>query len=165
MRKELRKFEEYFWGLTKDDFKATSELVKVFMKAYWMEIKLPKESKTLTPEIDLFIAQHYRETQMLLQFGIWRLQSIFESLLKTNFDIQSLGISEKLKDLKFKGFTVVKKKELLQWTALRNKLSHSAPEMLNPFPTNLIESDIDEFAQLLSDIYEDLERQKLTKGK
>lgn len=164
MRKELITFEEYFWGLTKDDFKATSDLVKVFMKAYWKEIKLPKESKSVTPEIDLFIAQHYRETQMLLQFGIWRLQSIFESLLKTNFDIQVKGISEKLKDLKVKGYTVVKKKELSKWTALRNKLSHSAPEMLHPCPTNLIESDIDDFSQLLLEIYEDLEMQKANGG-
>ena len=164
MRPALKKSEDYFWGLTKDDFKATSDLVKIFMKAYWNEIKLPKESKIVTPEIDLFIAQHYRETQMLLQFGIWRLQSIFESLLTTNFDIEVRGISEKLSDLKSKGYKIIKKTELLKWTALRNKLSHSAPEMLHPCPINLIESDIDDFSQLLLEIYEDLEMQKANGG-
>jgi hypothetical protein len=164
MRKEILTFEDYFWGLTKDDFKATSDLIKVFMKAYWNEIKLPKESKIVTPEIDLFIALHYRETQMLLQFGIWRLQSIFESLLKTNFDIQVKGIREKIKDLKVKGFNIIKKSELFKWAELRNKLSHSAPEMLHPCPTNLIESDIDDFSQLLLEIYEDLEMQKANDG-
>lgn len=164
MRKELVKTEGYFWGLTKNDFKVTADLVKVFMKAYWNEIKLPKESKIVTPEIDLCIAQHYRETQMLLQFGIWRLQSIFESLLTTNFDIQVRGISEKLNDLKSKGFKVIKKTELLKWIKLRNKLSHSAPEMLHPCPTNLIESDIDDFSKLLLEIYEDLEMKKANDG-
>ena len=161
MRKELITFEEYFWGLTKDDFKATSDLVKVFMKSYWNEINLPKESKILTPEIDLFIAQHYRETQLLIQFGIWRLQSIFESLLKVNFTIKTRnGIRTIIAELKKNGFTLIKENELLEWTRLRNNLSHSAPEMLQPCPTNLIESDIDEFSQLLLEIYEDLEMQK-----
>lgn len=164
MREELKKFEEYFWDLTKDDFKTTPDLVKVFMKAYWKEIKLPVENKIVTPELDLFIAQHYRETQMLIQFGIWRLQSIFESLLTTNFDIQVRGIGKKIKQLKNKGFTVIKESELLEWAELRNKLSHSAPEMLHPCPTNLLESDIDEFSQLLFEIYEDLEMQKANGG-
>jgi len=165
LKKELITFEEYFWGLTKDDFKATSDLVKVFMKAYWSEMKLPKESKIVTPEIDLFIAQHYRETQFLIQFGIWRLQSIFESLLKTNFAIQTRnGIRTIIAELKKKGFALIKENELLEWTRLRNTLSHSAPEMLQPCPTNLIESDIDEFSQLLLEIYEDLEMQKTNGG-
>jgi len=106
MRNELQDFEEYFWDLTKDDFKITADLVKEFMKGYWKEIKLPKENKTVTPEIDLFIAQHYRETQFLIQFGVWRLQSIFESLLKTNFAVQTRnGIRTIISLLKKKGYT------------------------------------------------------------
>lgn len=164
MRKELLMFENYFWGLTKDDFKATSDLVKNFMKAYWKNINLPVDTKIISPDLDLFIAQHYRETQFLLQFGIWRLQSIFESLLTTNFDIQVRGIGEKIKYLKKKGFTLTKESELYEWTKLRNILSHSAPEMLQPCPTNLIESDIDEFAQLILEIYTDLEMQQPKSG-
>lgn len=161
MRPELVKFDDYFWGLTKNDFKSTSDLVKSFMKAYWKDLKLPIENNTVTPELDLFIDQHYYETQFLIQFGIWRLQSIFESLLKINFDIRKTnGIWNMIKDLKKKGYTVIKESELLEWTQLRNKLSHSAPEMFHPLPTNLIEKDIDDFSQLLLEIYEDLEMQK-----
>ncbi|MFT3902950.1 MAG: hypothetical protein QM727_07235 [Niabella sp.] len=162
MRKELLTFEDYFWGLTKDDFKATSDLVKLFMKAYWNEIKLPIEDKTLTPEIDLYIAQHYRETQFLIQFGIWRLQSAFESLLKNTFNIQTKnGLSSILKVLKSKGYKIIKEKELWKWAELRNKLSHRAPEVIHPCPNNLIEQDIEDFSTLLLEIYDDLEKQKV----
>jgi len=51
VRPELKKIEEYFLGLTKEDFIATSDLVKSFMKAYWNELNFLKETK-LTPEID-----------------------------------------------------------------------------------------------------------------
>lgn len=164
MRNELKESEEYFWNLTKHDFKATSDLVKVFMKAYWKEIKPPVEKKIISHELDLFIAYHYREIQMLIQFGIWRLQSIFESLLTTNFEINVRGIGKKIKHLKEKGYAVIRENELLEWAELRNKLSHSAPEMLHPCPINLIEDDIDEFSQLLLEIYEDLETQKANRG-
>ena len=165
MRKELLTFEEYFWGLTKEDFKATSDLVKVFMKAYWHEIELPKQSKFLNHEIDLFIAQHYRETQFLIQFGIWRLQSVFESLLKTNFSIQTKnGLSSILKILKSKGYKIIKEKELWQWVNLRNRLSHTAPEVIHPCPTNLIEQDVEDFSTLLLEIYDNLEIQKAKSG-
>lgn len=130
MRTELKKFEEYYWGLEKEDFKITCNLVKSFMKAYWNGLSLPKENQIKTSEVDLFIAQHYRETQLLLQFGIWRLQSIFESLIKTTFNIKrSGGINSLIKELKRKGFVLIKESELLQWTKLRNELSHNAPEM------------------------------------
>lgn len=162
MRPELVKFDDYFWGLTKNDFKLTSDLVKSFMKAYWNDLKLQNEPNIVTEEFDLFIDQHYYETQFLIQFGIWRLQSIFESLLKSNFDIQKTnGIWSMINDLKRKGYSVIKENELLEWTQLRNKLSHSAPEMFHPSPTYLIESDIDDLSQLLLAIYEDLEIQKV----
>lgn len=160
MRQELISYEEYFWGLTKEDFKITTSLVKEFMRAYWRGLTLPKNEKTVEPEIELFIAQHYRETQFLIQFGIWRLQSIFESLITANFNIQIRGFRKKIEELKRNGYTILKEDELFKWTLLRNILSHSPPEITQPCPKNLIESDIDEFSQLLYEIYEDLEVQK-----
>jgi hypothetical protein len=50
-------------------------------------------------------------------------------------------------------------------TQLRNKLSHSIPELLTPWPINLIESDNDDFSGLLLKIYEDLEIKKLAMAK
>jgi hypothetical protein len=82
------------------------------MKAYWKDLELHNDSK-IVPEKDLYIAQHYRETQLLIQFGIWRLQSIFERLLKDEFDIKTFGgIRKIVNDLKSKGYTLIKQTDL-----------------------------------------------------
>lgn len=163
MRTGLINFETYFWGLTKDDIVNTAELTKSFFKAYMDTVKLP--TKQLSPEIDLYLSLHIREAQFTLQFGIWRLQSIFETLLKSTFEIETQkGLWKILYLLKAKGFYILEEKELLQWADLRNILSHSAPERLNPAPSNLFESDIDEYSSLLLRIYDNLELQNKTKA-
>lgn len=165
MRKELKDFETYFWGLSNDDFAYTCDLVKMFMKSYGKELEVLKGKDTKPEEFDLYIAQHYREAQFLLQFGIWRLQGIFEGLLISSFTVDgTTSLWKILEALKKQGYKLRKEKELREWTQLRNKLTHSATERFNPCPTNLIEQDIDEFSQLLSEIYSDLNRQRNEKA-
>ena len=163
MRADLINFETYFWGLSKDDITYTAELTKAYFKTYLTSIQLP--SREFTPEIDLYLSSHIRETQFLLQFGIWRLQSIFETLLKSNFAIETRqGLRKIIKLLKEQGYYINEETELLRWTDLRNNLSHSAPERFHPAPSNLIESDLDEYASLLLNIYSNLEVQLNTKN-
>lgn len=158
MRTELQNFENYFWGLTKDDILHTSELTKSFFKSYMDKLTLP--DKELSPEIDLYLSTHYREAQFALQFGIWRLQSIFEELLKSTFKIETRqGLRKILQLLKKGGFIIPEETELLKWADLRNLISHSAPEWLHPSPTNFVESDIDEYSSLLIRIYDNLNEQ------
>lgn len=165
MRQQLQNFEEYFWGLSTDDFAATRDLVKTFMNSYGKELDVLKDKEMPAHEYDLYVAQHYREAQFLLQFGIWRLQGIFEGLLISDFQVNGItNLWKILEALKKQGYIILKEGELREWTRLRNKLTHEATERLHPCPTNLIEQDIDEFAQLLLDIYSDLDKQKRLKA-
>ena len=126
MRPELAKFDDYFWGLTKNDFKLTSDLVKSFISAYWDDLKLPKDNNVEIHEFDLFIDQHGFEAQFLFQFGIWRLQSIFESLVKINFNFTKncRGIMEIIHNLKSKQYEITKENELVYWGVRQNSLKH-----------------------------------------
>jgi len=161
MRQQLKDFETYFWGLSKDDFNYTCDLVKTFMNSYAKELDVLKGKDIRPEEFDLYVAQHYREAQLLLQFGIWRLQGIFEGLLISYFPLNgTTQLWQILKVLQKQGYRLLKEDELEEWRKFRNKLTHNATERLHPCPTNLIEQDIVEFAQLLSEVYSDLDRQR-----
>ncbi|RYX83995.1 hypothetical protein EON73_03590 [bacterium] len=161
MRDQLKSFHSYFWGLTKADFESTSELIKTMMKAFY-ELSNKVELSNLEPhEINLYMFQHYQETQFIIQFGIWRLQSIFESLVKTEFDINTrMGLREIIKKVESQNYKIINKNELFEWSDLRNSLSHSAPETLHPDPIFFVEKDIDDFSKLLLNTFEDLLSQK-----
>lgn len=165
MREHLKKRDTPFWGVSKNDFITIFNFTKKAFELYYKE-SFPRIADKFNDEIGVILDIHYRESQYLLQFGIWRLQSTFETLLKQDFDLTDKRGFQRLTDeVKKCGFTFIKENELKDWIDLRNNLSHTASEMCNPEPINLIIEDIEEYSKLLFEVYEDLEKQKEKKQK
>ena len=160
MRRELYKYEQYCWGQSVEELKQTVNFVKTAIEGYWK--MLPKsESDIQSLEFDRYIEIHGREADFLIQYGFWRLQGIFEVLLKQIIDItgKTHGLDNIIKTIKNKGLTILKEDELKQWKDFRNNLTHQASERLNLAPCDINISDLEEYLHLLITIYEDLENQ------
>jgi len=163
MRKELIDIcEKDYWcyGLRADDFAYTIDLVNRFILIQKETFDKEKESieKEHPSDISCEITSdnaHYNwvDCQYLWHFCLWRLQAIFEGIIKYSF---LRNVSERLVGLKSKldkmielGYSIDKKDydELLCWANLRNSFSHAPPEQYRPVP--LDESDVNEYKDLV----------------
>lgn len=163
MRKELKHFDWYVYGLSRKDLKYTIELVKtifdqkaLLINQEWEKVRL--EEPELADDIMDDIA-HYSwvEAQYLWSFCLWRLQGIFEGIITKkyiNSDKSFQGLKAKITELKKLGFQISdsEKNQLIEWAKLRNALSHMPPEQYRP--AMIMEEDIHEYYKLIDQLLE-----------
>lgn len=175
MRDELKNFEWHIHGLSERDFvksmrltKELIELKKKDLKTY--EKKIREENPEAADDIldDIFYYS-WVEMQIMWQFCLWRLQSIFEGILIGEFLTEEesrglIGLKTKMDKVISKGYEIEEEKfvELIEWGKLRNALSHSPPE--HYMPIKLDENDVIEYLELLKSVIRNLKIQKDTGG-
>jgi len=176
MRPELKNFKWFVYGLKERDFDYTLELIREIMEdrkvhlqkqldevvVYGPEGKpIDKKSPDAADAYDDLIYYHHIGNEYLWHFGLWRLQGIFEGILKEMFfrDKTLAGIFKKLQTVEDQGFKIngADKQELLDWASLRNALSHAPPEAYRPLALN--EKDIKDYIRLVKRILGSLQNQ------
>lgn len=165
MRELLKEFEVPFWDQSIEELKQTVNFVKIAIGGYWKMLPfLDKEIKS--HEVELIIEMHGREANFLIQFGFWRLQGIFETLLKQlfNIDQKTQGLYDIITIIKKKKWFILKESDLMQWKNFRNDLTHKPTERLNIAAVEIKLSDLDEYLELLIEIYKDFEKQVANKN-
>jgi len=177
MRKELKDFDWHTYGVSEDDFDYTVRLVEEIIedrqnhlqtkidkiKVYDFDGNLIDNSTGVADEaIDDLQYYTYVDHLFLWQFALWRLQGVFEGILKREFfpDKKMQGLKAKLNFVKDLGFTISDKdfQELIDWGQLRNALSHNPPEQYRP--AGLGADDIRDYVQLVKRLTADLKKQK-----
>jgi hypothetical protein len=176
MRPELKNFDWFVYGLDESDFDYTIELIREIMqdrKAH-LQKKLDKvvvygpdgkpvdkQSPDATDAYDDLIYYHHIGNEYLWHFGLWRLQGIFEGILKEKFfpDKKLSGLHRKVQEVVNQGFKIIDtdKENLFEWSKLRNALSHAPPEAYRPLA--LTEGDLTEYIDLVKRILRSLEDQ------
>lgn len=176
MRSELKNFEWFVYGVKEDDFDYTIELIKEIIQDRKVKLQkdledvvvfgeegnpIEKESPDCADAYDDLIYYHHIGNEYLWHFGLWRLQGVFEGILKKKFfpDKRFSGLHKKLQVVKEMGFKINEsdKEELLEWSKLRNALSHAPPEAYRPVALN--EDDLKEYIGLVKRILRSLEDQ------
>jgi hypothetical protein len=156
LRDFLKNFDWHIYGLSIDDFDHTKSTISNIIddRRSTIEIKVANlTERGIDSEAEADVRYYSEiEHQNLWQFGIWRLQGIFEGILKQDFGIESRGLNNILKDAIEKGIGIseTERIDLLEWGKLRNALSHFPPEKYRPSP--LSESDFDEYLELVKNI-------------
>ena len=180
MRPELKNFNWFVYGLDERDFDYTIELIREIMQDRKVHLQkqldevvvngpdgkpVEKQSPDGADAYDDLIYYHHIGNEYLLHFGLWRLQGIFEGILKEKFfpSKRLAGLLKKLQVVVDQGFEINKadKEELLEWASLRNALSHAPPEAYRPLGLN--EEDLIEYSDLVKRILESLEDQMVAK--
>ncbi len=171
MREKLKEFNWHIHGLSERDLEKAIKLTKNLIGTKKKELK--KEEKKIRKEnpdfaddiLDDISYYAWIDMQILWQFCLWRLQSIFEGIITTRLlsdeETQGLaGLKKKLDKLQSVGYRISQKDydELLEWSRLRNALSHCPPEHYRPI--SLKESDIEEYLDLIMHVTQDLSIQK-----
>ncbi|AKQ46054.1 hypothetical protein TH63_11035 [Rufibacter radiotolerans] len=177
MRKELKDFNWHVYGLSLSDYEYTFQIVTEVIR----DRKKQLQQKIDTLEvfdgdgnlIDLSTGEgdeaiddisyyNYIENLYLWHFGLWRLQGVFEGILKQEFFHQEKlpGLKSKLDFIKKLNYRISQSDydEILEWGKLRNALSHHPPEQYRP--CELEEKDLKEYYELVKRITEDLLEQK-----
>lgn len=176
MRSELKNFDWFVYGLSETDFDYTLDLIREIMEdrkvhllkqldevvVYGPDDKpVDKQSPDAAEAYDDLIYYHHIGNEYLWHFGLWRLQGIFEGILKEKFfpSKRLAGLLKKLQVVEGQGFEINKadKEELLDWASLRNALSHAPPEAYRPLALN--EEDLAEYIHLVKRILRSLENQ------
>ena len=159
MRKELKNFNWHTYGLESSDIDYTFQLVNNIISDRNEVLNLKIKEYNSHSEKDEIISDisHYNfiENQYLWSFAIWRIQAIFEGILKQNYfpDKKILGgFSKKIDHAKDCGFHISNTQinRLKDWKDLRNALSHLPPEQYRP--VNLNKDDLLEFVDLTTSI-------------
>ena len=163
MRGELKKFDWHIHGLNESDIDYAYNLVKKIIKDRKKVLddysnKVRTENPTMAPDIlDDIYYYHGLETLILWQFGLWRLQGIFEGtmILKYLEDpalLKLVGLKAKLKKMREAGYTIDQQDydDLIEWGYLRNALSHCPPERY--CYVALSEDDIKEYIGLIKKV-------------
>lgn len=180
MREELKNFDWHINGLSKSDFDYTIRLIREIIEDRQNQLKLQTENvkgydignilDNSTGIADEALADlgyyNYIDNLNLWNFGLWRLQGIFEGILKQEFfpDKKLNGLKSKLKFIIDLGFKIEKEKydDILEWGNLRNALSHFPPEEFRPI--GLDETDLQEYIDLVSCVIDELNEQKKIKN-
>lgn len=159
MRKELKDFDWHVYGLSTSDFdyiiRVFDDLIKLSRNALDEKLGEINEKEEGYEEIYSDLSYYNDiDNQHLWSFALWRIQSIFEGILKQRyFPNQSLyGIKQKIKKSKEMGFCLSNEneEEIYLWAELRNALSHNPPEIFRPI--NLNRQDLLEFIELLRNV-------------
>ena len=156
MRSALKSFDWHLYGLSTEDFDYTVNIVKRIIKSRGEAVErdlsdLEQDPADAAKEI-LSDVKYYTwiENQYFWHFCLWRLQGILEGLITTVFlDPQAatnlFGLKAKLDAMITAGYTISSEvyDELLEWSKLRNALSHCPPEQFHPVA--LDDEDINEY--------------------
>lgn len=155
MREELKNTDWHAYGLSISDYDYTGRLIQDIIddRNEQIQIKGKKlESENIDSEAIADLNYYaYIDHLFIWHFGIWRLQGIFEGIIKQSFfpNKNLLGLKSKL-DFTRKITNRISKtdyEELLEWGKLRNALSHFPPEQYRP--SLLCEDDFNEYLNLL----------------
>lgn len=176
MRPELKNFNWFVYGLDESDFDYTIELIREIMQDRKVHLQeklnevvvygpdgkpVDKQSPDAADAYDDLIYYHHIGNEYLWHFGLWRIQGIFEGILKEKFfpGKRLSGLLKKLQVVEDQGFEINRtdKEELLDWASLRNALSHAPPEAYRPLA--LTEEDLTEYIDLVKRILRSLEDQ------
>lgn len=176
MRPELKNFNWFVYGLDQGDFDYTLELIKEIIQDRKVHLQkqldevvvygpdgkaIDKNSPDAADAYDDVIYYHYIGNEYLWHFGLWRLQGIFEGILKEKFfpDKNLSGLHRKIQEVEKQGFKIIgtDKSELFEWSKLRNALSHAPPEAYRPLALN--EEDLKEYIELLKRVLRSLQDQ------
>lgn len=162
VRQELKDTNWHTYGLSITDYDYTKRLIiemiddrneQILIKGKELE-----EKNVDSEHISDLNYYTYIDNLFIWHFGIWRLQGIFEGILKQTFfpNKNLVGLKAKL-DLTRKVSNRISQSdynELLEWGKLRNALSHFPPEQYRP---GFIEmSDFDEYLILLKKVTNEL---------
>jgi hypothetical protein len=176
MRDELKNFNWHVYGLSLTDFDYTLRLVGQIIEDRINQ--LPKRvegsvgynengDKVTGEEIENEVLDDlayytWIDNFFVCQFGLWRLQGIFEGILKQQFfpDENLVGLKRKLDKVRQLKYSIADSdyNEILQWAQLRNALSHFPPEKYRP--NGLNEQDIKQYADLAARVIMSLLEQK-----
>lgn len=156
MRSELLELGQYCEPIGLYELRATVELCSELTQSHWSATHRDFEGANLDnhPTIEALADRNFAtayEVQFVWQFGLWRLQALFESSLSEQFpETASFPIGRKLAFLRHRDLiSDADRQELLKWIHLRNLLSHQPPHA--PTLIHQIErQDLEEFAALLT---------------
>lgn len=161
MRDKLKKFNWHIHPLSDQDIDHAYGLVKEMLSDRRKALdgyrtKVEKENPQSAMDImDDVGYYHGLDNQVLWQMAIWRLQGIFEGMIILRY-LEDFSLSEKLIGLKAKLEAMKVKKysidpndydELLEWSKLRNAISHCPPNWYGYI--DLKEDDILEYIALI----------------
>jgi hypothetical protein len=171
MRMELETLRLVAAELHVDDLDRTVVLCRDLALSHWQYTHAPLADLDDTNQeaVEIISDQNFRtgfEVQFIFQFGLWRLQAIFEGLITQDFlnDAKSSGLTSRLKAMAARGYSLStdENAELMKWAYLRNELSHR-PMTPNSVAQSLAGDDLQEFALLLNAIlrgWYDIRRQR-----
>lgn len=162
MREELKNTDWHTYGLSISDYDYTKRLINDLINDRNEQVKIKGkelEAKNIDSEAISDLNYYaYVDNLFIWHFGIWRLQGIFEGILKQKFfpNKNLLGLKSKLdfsrkitKKINQADYT-----ELLEWGKLRNALSHFPPEQYRP--SLIQESDFIEYLELVKRVTTEL---------
>ena len=160
MREELKNTDWHTYGLSISDYDYTKRLINELIEDRNKQIKIKgkelEAQKIDSEAISDLNYYAYIDNLFIWHFGIWRLQGIFEGILKQEYfpEKNMLGLKSKL-DYARKVSNKINQEnynELLEWGKLRNALSHFPPEQYRP--SLIQESDFNESDNCIDRRYE-----------
>lgn len=182
MRKQLKDFNWHVYGVAISDYNHTFQLVKEIIRDREKQLKyeidnievydglgnlIDPETGVANEAIADIAYYNWQDNHFLWHFCLWRLQGIFEGILKQEFlqNINLPGLKSKLDQVRKQNYVIKDSdyEELLEWGKLRNALSHHPPEQ-NKLPA-LQEKDIMEYHEFVKNVTNDLLNQKKNKNK
>lgn len=162
MRDTVKDFKWHIYGLSVSDYDDTIRLINDITDDRTQQHNQRVETIEEPEAISDLAHYTYIENLFLWHFALWRLQGIFEGILKQEFfpDVELKGLKAKLDYVLVREFTITNEdyKELLSWGKLRNALSHFPPEHYQP--PALEKEDVIEYVNLIKRITNDLLAQK-----
>jgi hypothetical protein len=158
MREELRDLQYHVYGLSEADFEYALDVARRLVQAHLtltqQRIAPYRDDPEAVEAIDDEAYYAFIDTVYLWEYGLWRLQGVFEGLITNTFlptrPAKPLpGLKKKLEAMRAAGYTIADEDyaELLEWASLRNALSHSPPEQYRP--AMLKEADLLEYKELV----------------
>ncbi len=158
MRDILRKFDWHTYGLGCSDLDYVIGIIdKILAEREWLHKERMNEYTDHEEAVEIISdLSHYQyeENQLLNHFLLWRIQGIFEGILKQTYfpNNNLMGLKAKIEHVRSAGGDISDEdfKNLLEWGYLRNALSHFPPERYRSGP--LARDDIEEYVQLIRGI-------------
>jgi hypothetical protein len=179
MKKELLDFDWHGYGLSMRDFGYTLRLVNNIIQdridhlpkkiegatGYDGDGNVLSGSEIEDEVLDDLAYYTWIDNFYVCHFGLWRLQGIFEGILKHEFGLpENLpGLKKKLDLIQKDGFKIdtADYDEILLWAKLRNALTHNPPEAYRPH--GLTFEDVSEYSNLVARVTQHLLDQKQQK--
>lgn len=181
MRDELKHFDWHVYGLQIGDFSATLGLVEEIISSRDDQLqrqisetvvydekgeKLNNDHDGVNEVLDDLRYYKWIDDFFIYHFGLWRLQGIFEGMLRQEFfpDKELNGLKKKLDTVIGMGYSIDNKDylEILEWGRLRNALSHFPPEKYRA--VGLTRDDLCDYRSLVERTIKDLVGQREKKN-